>query len=159
MDGAPGIITEKLSTVPSDLVSGSEGKAVIGVAGGVVWRLDVRSKVWTNLVVTDGQRIGGIAWPMSGWFRNAQRDYVIVSGDRAADLWQLNILSGAMSRLLRPSEHARLVAVSDSGMAVFVADEPSGSYLTIIDKGTCRTIVATNQFFERVTTGEARTID
>ena len=161
-NASPRNLTEKLKTSPSDLVANPTGKAFVGVADGDVWRVNIQSGELVNLTQAFDPKIGGVAWPnntVDSW-RCFSHIVVSVPVGGLTDYYRIDLESGAVSPIARPSALAQLVTYhSDTDLALFTAEEPTGSYLTVVRGKDRRTLVEINTFLRDIAEGEPRKIE
>jgi dipeptidyl aminopeptidase/acylaminoacyl peptidase len=174
--GAPRNLSATLKAAPGELLPAADGRTLLGVAGGDLWRLDVASGEWTNLTGAFEPKIAGVAWPTTspGAPRAVVRGAMAVSVLQGAstDYYRVDVSAPASAatpasapaatpaRLARPSDLATLAAYRpDADLALFTANEPTGTTLSIVRNGTPRALVETNAFVRDLLQGEFRAID
>ncbi len=77
------------------------------------------------------------------------------------DLYRINVVTGAVDVIKRPSSQAQLIAYSDSKeLAVFCANERSGTYLTLVKGQTAqRNLLEMNGSVREISAGEVLSVD
>jgi len=169
MSRSPQILTDSLKTAPSTLVGDSTGRIVIGVADGDVWQLDLELDKWTNLTAALDQKFSSIAWPnvSDDWGVNfVSRPFgfahVVVSARHGqfTDYYRVDMSSGALTRIARPTDLATLVAYDDKrDVALFTSKESRGTSLTIVQGRESRLVVTMSSFLRGIAEGERRMIE
>jgi dipeptidyl aminopeptidase/acylaminoacyl peptidase len=162
---APRNVSHDLASPPAELTLVPQQRAFVGVAGEALWSLDGVSTTWSNLTANFEPKVVKIVWP-DVRFRRAQAgvplDSVIISAHQGTttNLYRVDIMSGETRLLARPSEHALLVAYRpEADQALFVADEPTGTFLTVTQGATKRPLVEANTFMRDLVQGEIRAIE
>jgi dipeptidyl aminopeptidase/acylaminoacyl peptidase len=159
--GVPINLTEKLTATPGELLPVSDGKALVGVAEGDLWRLDVESGAWTNLTAMFNPNAGQVIWPTNETPNCTRQRVIVVSVPNGSltDFYKVDIQSGSISQLNKPSDSARLGAYSpESETAVFAASDPKGTSLTAAHGQSMRSVAKVNQFLRDIMAGECRSI-
>ncbi|HEY6184585.1 MAG TPA: alpha/beta fold hydrolase [Terriglobales bacterium] len=158
---APINLTEHLNAVPVSLWPSPTGRNFVGVANDDLWRIDIDSGEWTNL--TDGfdPKIAQVVWPAGGLFRYTDSAGIIVSvpHGEVIDYYRVDVKSGAITPVVRPSEHAELANYSSvTDAAAFTESDRNGTYLTLVQDGYPRPPLVLNTFLRRIAEGELRQI-
>jgi len=166
---APRNLTESLEVVPSELVPDPPGRTFIGLAQGELLRFESASGEWTNLTSHFSPKIGSIAWPTVAAssshdaIQNTVVSHSIVvstTQGMSTDFYRVNVASGVLTRLSRPSEFATLAAyLPESEIALFTANETDGTYLNTVHGDVVRQLVETNRFLRDVAHGDVKRLD
>ncbi len=157
----PRNVTQALASVPDDLRAFNDGKAMLGVAAGDLWRFDIDSTVWVNLTSAFGPAVSDINAPAVGAVHGRSSGVVVVSVPQGneTDFYRVDIQSGSLTRLTKPSKAANLIAYSvENDDAVFLADESTGTFLTVVKRGSPHTIMEINQLLRDIVPGECTPI-
>lgn len=160
--GGPRNVSEKLKAAPSDLLAVSEGKALIGIIAGELWRLDVATDRWSNITASLDPPVAGISWPQANTEcgRIANQIIVSVAQGMVTDYYQLDVLSGSAIRLARPSDEANLIGYSpQADTAIFLDDGEKGTSLMVVQSDKMHTVAETNQFLSGLTAGKLQKIE
>jgi len=160
--GAPRNLTQNLAAPPPDLLPSSQGRTCVGVVNGDIWRVDVASSAWTNLTASFDNNVEGIAWPKDGESRASGFEHIIVSTSRGAltEYYRVDMVSGAVTTFVKPSDSAQLVSYDpEAEVSWFAAKERTGTYLTIVQRGQRRSALETNTFLGEIAEGAMRRID
>ena len=160
---SPRNLTSSLKSAPADLLPEQGRGTLVGVADGDLWRIDPSAGSATNLTGGFEPKIASIVWPSATVPRHAGFDRVVVGVQRESllDLHLVRLASGEATPFERPSANATLAAYRpDSEVAVFTANEPNGTFLTVAPKATAaRTLVKTNEFLSGIGEGQLKQID
>ena len=148
---------------PSQFVPESDGKNLIGIVDGSIWRIGTNGQAIQNLTSGFSSKITSIAWPDLQSPDAMVKDVLIfrVRHDSTDDLYQFDVKSGDVKPLMKPSPEASLVAFnSEKRTSVFRADV-AGTYLWAKDARGKEfvTIVETNTFLRDIRPGELRKIE
>ncbi len=161
----PRNVTAALSAVPQDLRRSPDGHVCYGIVAGNLWVLDAESGKWLDLSGDLKSKIDALVWArpnVSAYspIRSAHNDIIVsVINNSQTELYRINVRSGIAAALKRPSSQAALAAYNpDDGVAIFIADEPTGSYLTVSRGDASRLVAETNQFLRDIEVGETRRI-
>lgn len=128
------------------------------------------TRTWRSLTATSALRIASIE------SRDAERAYqrsgseadtagveamlVSVFTDGRRDYYRVDLGSGEMTKLARPSIHAELSAYQpETDTGVFVAREHEGTFLTLQRRGRQRRVIEMNTFLRDVAEGQLKIID
>jgi dipeptidyl aminopeptidase/acylaminoacyl peptidase len=169
----PRNLTEALKTPPENLTAVASG--VIGIADGEVLRLDVASGKWTNLTATFDPKVSGISFsnlhgfPVVAAFPPGTvgtRIILETMADRTSEsevvagYYKLDLVSGMVTSLERPSAHALLAAYSPvTDAALFSCADRSGTFLTLIKGAQSQLLTTLNTFLRDFAEGSLRRID
>jgi dipeptidyl aminopeptidase/acylaminoacyl peptidase len=103
-----------------------------------------------------------VVWPSDERERRAGVGQLILSSPNGAltDYYQVDLASGAVKALARPSDHATLVAYRPGAgdLTLFNAEERTGTVLTIARGAERRALIETNDFLRGVAEGELKMI-
>lgn len=157
-------VTEAFVSPPESLLASADHRSVIGLAGGDVWRLDVLAIAWTNLTEAFDPKLTKILSLKQtdiGVSPTAGSHIIVAAKDGGLDdLYDLNVSSGAATHVHQPSKDARLAVYSeDNGIAVFKANNRSGTSLIVVRGDRSWPVIVTNRFLRDVAEGEVRSID
>lgn len=158
----PRNLTETLEAAPAALVPERGGRTFVGVADGDLWRVDPTAGSTTNLTGAFEPKITSIVWPGADVPRAEGFERVIVGVRNQADvdLHRVDLPGADVRPFARPSTEATLTSYRpEAGLAVFVANEPGGTYLTLEHRGARRALVATNEFLAGVAEGALKQIE
>jgi dipeptidyl aminopeptidase/acylaminoacyl peptidase len=160
---APRNVSASVKAAPGDLWPIGDGQSFVGVAGGDLWQLDLVSGAWKNLTEAFEPKIASIAWPTAtpGSARAIVRGPLVLSVLQGASTDYYRLDAGAAPvRLARPSDLATLSAFHPAtNVALFAANEPTGTTLTMVQGETRRALVETNAFVGELLQGDVRAID
>jgi len=167
--GAPRNLSESLKTVPEDLSPDATGRSLVGVAADDLWRLRIEdANLWTNLTAGFEPKLGAVVWPSDESERRAGVKQMVLSAPRGAltDYYRVDLEptapgAGAIMRLALPSEHAALVGYrpGEGDLALFKAEERTGTTLTLARGAERRALIETNAFLREVAQGELKKIE
>jgi dipeptidyl aminopeptidase/acylaminoacyl peptidase len=157
----PRNLTTHLKTSPGQLLPAASGQTFVGVADGDVWRVDVDSGACANLTADFRPEISRMILPdRPSRDRGFVRVVVAVSSGETADYYRLDLGSGSLKLIVRPSGVAELVDYNPAtDVAVFVAVERTGTYLTLVQGDRQRRLVEMNGFLRGIAEGEVRGIN
>jgi dipeptidyl aminopeptidase/acylaminoacyl peptidase len=151
-------LTERMTSAPSRLIPESDGESFLGVADGELWRINPSGTMPENMTRDFPAKVTSIVWPRQGSSDSKKLTKVIVSvsGRSEPELYCVELRSAKLVSLPIPSSAATLRDFSaQSGVAVFVANDRTGTYLSISQSGMTqsRAILATNTFLGGVSEG------
>jgi dipeptidyl aminopeptidase/acylaminoacyl peptidase len=155
-------VTEKVRSVPAELFAANNGRSFVGIAADHVWELSLDNPSARDLTEHFGSKIASIVWPRQEAAEPAKQLVVGVQRDQIIDLYTIDLVSNRIEPLPKPSPKASLVEVCPvSGMMVFTAAEPSGSYLWLSQPAIPAfvPIVEINTFLNEVKSGVSRQIE
>ena len=158
----PRNLTEKLKSAPADLIPESGGSTFIGVADGDLWRIDPAGAAPVNLTASFEPKIASIVWPGTSVPRTAGFERVIVGVQNGPvlDLHRIELKTAEVASFPKPSRMATLTAYRpDADLAVFTANEPTGTFLTTEQRGTRQALLTTNEFLRDIGEGEIGQIE
>jgi dipeptidyl aminopeptidase/acylaminoacyl peptidase len=158
---APRNLTENLASVPSSLLPISDGKALVGIVDGDLWRFDIESGIWASLTASFEPKVDKIVWPLTENARHGAPPVIVVAVPRGevTDYYRVDVQSASITQLKRPSDSAELVAYSaEMDTAVFRTTDSSGTSLTTVRRDTVRSVAQTNQFLREIVPGKCRSI-
>jgi len=161
---APRNVTQNLPTVSGDLLPLSDGRSFFGVAKGDLWRFESASGASVNLTDSFEPKIAAIVWPAVGEnvLRPKAGNSVVVSVQKGilTDFYRVDVRSGAMTRLARPSDHAILATyVPETNLALFIANESTGTCLPAVQGEAQRQVLELNTFLRNLQEAECRMIE
>jgi dipeptidyl aminopeptidase/acylaminoacyl peptidase len=162
VSGTHRALSEKLATVPPDLVPVFDGGSFVGIAGADLWRVDIATGKWVNLTSSFDEKITKIVWPNANSLDASVNNVVLVTAMRGAllDYYRVDVASGTMTRLDRPSDHAKISAYrAETDLAFFTAIESTGTYLNIVQGNVRRTVLEINTYLSGITCGGLRKIN
>jgi dipeptidyl aminopeptidase/acylaminoacyl peptidase len=150
------------SAKPVSGIMGEAGRdSLIGIVDGALWRVDASGRAVQNLTPGLGKKIGSIAWPRHGVAVGGGLIFTVRQGS-TTELYQLDLASGRVSPIEKPSPVARLVGFSETGGAsVFLSQVETGTYLWLKRSGdpAFATVVQTNTFLTDVYENGLRKIE
>ncbi len=157
-------LTARAQSVPRSFTVMADGHAIVGVANGRVWNLDITSGALTCLTKGLGAEVTTIVWPSADdpGGRAPSADHLIVSAqtDAGSDIFQLSLRSRSLKRLQKPSPLASIAAhQAENDLTLFIADEPTGTRLTVMHGMQQSTLVETNGFLREIEPGTFRQIE
>jgi len=158
----PTNLTIGMPAVPSSLIAEHGGNALVGVAGGDLFRVSVTDGAAQNLTETFEPAISSLAWPTRSPAVGVERVIVRVLRDATADFQELDLKSGQIRLIAKPSADATLADfVPASRMALFSANDRSGTQLWLSGLTSTRatSIVETNTFLREVAQGDFKRIE
>jgi dipeptidyl aminopeptidase/acylaminoacyl peptidase len=184
-DGQKRCLTEKMASPPPELWPQEGRAAFVGLAGGPqqtygrpartpgeddIWRIRPKEGALENLTAKFEPKVTQIAWPRltnSGddEYPYAGRTYSrivlgVQKGD-SHDYWVLDLKSGQMHALKKPSPDADLKIFDPRGSAIYSAGGKQGTFIWRSDagKGRAEELMAANTFLRELAEGEARPIE
>lgn len=160
-DYRPVCLTKKLkSPSPVHLYPEKDRNSWVILDDGNIWRIKGEGHQVINITKDKDKRISSIIWVDS---RNAngisKLIYQITSEPGKSELCFLDLDSGKIDTLAKPTENAEFIAFSSlSSRAVFIDVSTEGTYLWLTDptKGWIDVVVETNTFLRNIK--EAKTI-
>ena len=183
-DGSKRCLTEKMKSPPPELWPQEGRAAFVGLAGGPqpsygkpertpgeddVWRIRPKEGAVENLTAKFGQPVSRIAWPRltnngddeypeTG--RTYMRVILEVQKGKSQDDFVLDLKSGEIKPLKKPSEQADLKAFDPRGSVIYSAGGKQGTFVWRSDAATGKAeqLVAANTFLAGIAEGEARPI-
>jgi dipeptidyl aminopeptidase/acylaminoacyl peptidase len=159
---APRNLTETLKSAPSDLIPEPGAATFVGLADGDLWRVDPAGTAPVNLTASFEPKIASIVWPSANVPRTQgfERLIVGVQSGPVLDLHRVELKAGGVTAFARPSRMATLSAYRpDMDLAVFTANEPTGTFLTAEQRGARHSLVTTNEFLREIGEGEVSQIE
>lgn len=157
-------LTADLVEVPVQLFPEDGRHAFVGLADGEVWRLRMEDGRWTNLTADGQPRIASLVWP-SPTVSDAQSfpQLVLAVEEEEATVWySLDLPSGALRRLARPSTSSELLDfVPEPDTAVLAAVDRTGARLWTSKPAfeEHMSVLETNTWLSEIAEGEVRRID
>ena len=152
-DGSKRCLTEQMKSPPPELWP-QEGRAsFVGLAGGPqegygkpsrtpgeddIWRIRPKEGTLENLTAGFEPRVAQIAWPMlsnngDDEYPHAGRTYsrlvLGVQKGEAQDYWLLNLKSGEIEALKKPSDNAELKTFDARGSVIYSAGGKQGTFI------------------------------
>jgi dipeptidyl aminopeptidase/acylaminoacyl peptidase len=163
--GTSRLVTDDLKAVPASLSQIGAGSVLIGIAEGDVWRYDVEKSFWTNLTASFTPRVSNVSALEANVLQPriaapSTRDVLVtVGGSSNIEFYSLDLGSGTIRTVKRPSAMARPVAYDGAAdVAVFLAVENTGTYLTVEQHGRVEPILMVNQNLRQLALGQPRLI-
>ena len=163
VNGTPRLISQDLKSVPTQLSSISNGRALIGIADGDVWRFSVNNGRWTNLTGSFAPRVIGIrqsdldSEPATD--PEIERALMLIRDNGLTDYYSLDLVSGETAAFTGASKLGEPVAYdAHADTAVFLAAEDTGTYVTLIRPQSNEQIAAVNENLRQIASGKARPI-
>jgi dipeptidyl aminopeptidase/acylaminoacyl peptidase len=157
-------LTADLVEVPVQLFPEDGRHAFVGLADGEVWRLCMEDGRWTNLTADGQPRIASLVWP-SPTVSDAQSfpQLVLAVEEEEATVWySLDLPSGALRRLARPSTSSELLDFApERDTAVLAAVDRTGARLWTSKPAfeEHMSVLETNTWLSEIAEGEVRRID
>ncbi len=149
------------SDIPSQVLCEADRQTLIGLIDGRIWRIGKDGVPLENLVPGFAAKITSIEWPRSPGEQVEGLVFGVRSSSRN-ELFELNLKSGRVIRLAKPSSDAVLVAYHNkSGTAAFAANNRSGTYLWARASGreNFTTVLETNKFLREIYEAELRVVE
>lgn len=149
----------------SKLIAESNEAGIIGLVDGSIWRVDASGRLAQNLTAKFGKTITSVVWPQSWALSDASAESELIFGvhrQSTTDLYSLDLKSGSITLLEKPSTGAELAAFDEkSKMAVFAAADRNGTFLWLRsrDQKINVTALETNAFLRDVYEGDMRRIE
>jgi dipeptidyl aminopeptidase/acylaminoacyl peptidase len=148
--------------IPSQLLPVSQLRGLIGISKGKVWRISNEGIPSQNLAPSLDGEITSIEWLPSAYLKNSTKLLLSAYHSNRDDLYLLDLKSGQLASIPKPSEEARLVASDGEGRTIlFTAADHTGSYLWLKREGRegFTTLLQTNQFLHEVVEGDLKKIE
>ncbi len=157
-------LSADLDAVPTRLFPEEGRRTFVGLGREGVLRLSLRSGAWVNVTEGFGRTISEIVWPSrdDSDRRTTARLVLTVDGATSSDSFSLELRSGAMTRVHRPSDGAWLQHfVPEHDIAVHAAFDRTGAALWISRPAfeQPQAIVETNTWLRDVAEGEVRRVE
>lgn len=149
---------------PTQFLAQSTGGGLVGVIRGDVWTIDGNGQLTRNLTAKSGEKISSIVWPES-WATSIQaagRELVVgVQRKSTVELYALDLASGAMSPMEKPSADAELAAYDPKArLSVLAAINRTGSYLWLKKlRQEASLVLEMNAFLRDVYEGDLQRIE
>ncbi len=168
-------LTADFTTPPLEIILQKGGEAFITLADGKLWRFIPEKGIKEDLTRTFSEKAAAILWPNSSpqsvelavatmVDTGLYYDQIIFSvrKDRDHAPYKLDLKSGAITPLSKPSADALLITYSSaSGSAIYTALNRSGRFLWRTDSpsGRSDTVMEVNTFLQGVAESEFKLID
>lgn len=151
-----------LKTTPSQILPEADGTSLLAIVDGSIWRINSEGRLGQNLTANFQQKISSVEWPQ---VQGASVDWGLVFGVRRSsgkELYHLDLKSGQVAPLAKPSLEAKLAAYEPkSGTSVFNANDRTGTYLWLksADNRAFATVVERNKFLREIGQGELKKVE
>ena len=155
-------VSASMKSVPGDLSAVADGRFMVGVNSGELWRFDPQTTQWRNLTESFAPRVNRL-WigPAPSGAAFSDNTQVLISADENSGtaFYRLNVDSGAVSEIPRPSQRAEPVAYDGKAdTAIFQAYEDTGTFLTIYRDSAIRPVVGVNEYLAKITGAQAKQV-
>jgi dipeptidyl aminopeptidase/acylaminoacyl peptidase len=169
MEQSPGRlqnITKSFKTAPQELRPVKGGRFIVGVVDGHVWRLDLATQSWADLMASFPKKFSenlrtreaDPGQPIEQLVVQAEAGEVqTFRHDSDGQLFALNIATAALTPIVRPVDGSELFAYSiASGAAVFVERDGRGSSLVLVKGDRQHLLASSNEFLRHIAEGQTR---
>jgi dipeptidyl aminopeptidase/acylaminoacyl peptidase len=152
--GPPVNVTRALPAVPAALYAERHRNTFVGVAGGQLLRIRTSEATADTLAGGEGT-ITSIAWPTRPPASGVERIVLRAARGDSSELYEFDLESQKSRQVTRPSPTATLVDfAAQRGLAVFSANDRTGTWLWLSDSSRARIVVETNEFLRNIAQGE-----
>lgn len=153
-------LTATMKTVPRELIREARDEAVVGIADGELWRLQLDGGEPENLTAQFEPRITSIAWPASG--TEATKLIVGVRNGPTTDWHEIDLSSHQATSISKPKPEATVVGFHpESDTTIMTARDRAGTYLWLARAPFTEstTILETNTHLRKIAQTEFKKIE
>lgn len=154
---------EETKRSPTQLVPDWHEHGLIGIIDGSVWRITAQGVKTKSLTSTIEGRVILIERPQSPASENIKRLVLKARRPGRDAYYLLDVDSGEIGVVPKPSESARLVGFDERGLTfAFTLDDDTGTYVYLRHQGSgqpgYQTLLQTNQFLRGIKAGDLKVI-